>query len=394
MKNKNTATIWSRDFILLLVINGVSGLSFQILSPNLPVYAQQIGFSESLIGVLVASLAFGALLSRPFAGMMSDRMNRKKICAFATLMTSVAVVSLELASHPPLLLGIRFFHGVLFGLNTTVTLTMASVVTPENKMGRGVGIFGITGIGAQAVAPAMGIYVVLRWGYPVLFLVTAGISVIAASMVPILSDKVLARKNGPKKTVRRKFSFKNIIAPEVLGMAFIALLFTGVTSSVTNFMVLYGVTKGIADVGFYFTVFASVLMATRFFSGNLTDRFSFRLILYPCSACCAGALILIGFADSFSFLAAAAVFMGIGYGISTPTIQTAAIRIAPADKRGIAVATIFAGTDLAHCIAPVLMGSVVEAAGYRAGFLTMCSLMIIAVPAVILSARKGRAEPG
>ncbi|MCL1828472.1 MAG: MFS transporter [Oscillospiraceae bacterium] len=394
MNNKDTVSIWSRDFILLLIINGTCGLSFQILAPNLPVYARQIGFSESLIGVLVASLAFGALLSRPFAGPMADTMNRKKICVISMLMTSVAVISLEFASIPPVLIGIRFFHGILFGLNTTVTLTMASAVTPESKMGRGVGIFGITGIGAQAIAPAIGIAVVNRWGFPVLFLITAGISALAASLVPVLSKNTAGLKNGADNGGGRKFSIKNIAAPDVIGFACIAMFFTGVTSSVTNFMVLYGLEKGITNVGFYFTVFALVLIATRIYSGTLTDRYSFRLILYPCCVCCASALIVISFANSFPVLAVAAVLMGTGYGISTPTVQTAAIRAVEPSRRGIAVATVFAGTDLAHCTAPVLMGIVTENAGYSIGYRAMCSLMILTVPVIIFTARKKKKAGG
>ena len=308
-------------------------------------------------------------------------------------MMAAAAAFLEWVSSPAVLIGIRFFHGVFFGVNSTVGMTMASVVTPEKKMGQGLGIFTVTGVGAQSVAPAMGLAIAAQWGYPVLFICAAGISAIAAPLPLILSDKVLSRKTGAGNSAKKSGSGKKLPSLSILGFACLAMFYTGVTSSVTNFMVLYGMGKGISNIGFYFTVYALVLIAVRFFGGSLTDRFPFRRVLFPCSVCCALALLIISFAGSFTFLAVAAGFMGIGYGMAIPTIQAVSIRSVDPANHGTTVATVYGGTDLAHCFGPVVMGAVVESAGYSRGFQTMCIAMLATVPVIILLSSKRGPSP-
>ena len=385
--------MWNKDFIILLLINSATGISFQILAPNLPVYAQhQLGFSESMIGFLAASLAFGALLSRPFAGPLVDTLNRKKINIFSLLMMSAAVLSLNWASSPAVLIGIRFLHGVLFGINSTVSTTMASMATPEGKMGQGIGIYSITGIGAQAIAPALGITIAARWGYPTLFICAACISALVSPLPLALSERVVLRKEKTADSAKKGFSVKKLPTPNILAFALLAVFYTGVTSSVTNFMVLYGMGKGISNVGFYFTLFALVIIAIRLTSGSLTDRHPFQRILYPCSACCALALLTISWADSFMILAVAAVFMGVGYGMAFPTVQAVSIRAAEPENRGQAVAIVYSGSDLAHCFGPIVMGFLVEALGYSQGFRVMCFAMLATVPVIFFLSSGKRAR--
>ena len=373
---------------MLLIINGANGMSFQIIAPNLPVYAQQMGLTESLIGVLVASLAFGALISRFFVGIIVDKFDRRKLSLISLLLTSLTILALEWASTPYALIGLRFINGLLFGLNSTVTMTMVACIIPEEIMGRGIGVLGVTGVGSQAVGPAIGIFIVGRWGFSGLFLFTTFIAIFAAPLALLIKEITLPARPEESGLPGKRFSFRDVIVPEIIPFSVIGLLMCSAYSAITNFIVLYGYEKGIGNIGFYFTICASFLIASRFFGGYLTDRYPFQKIVYPCAAMFIAALILISNADTFLMLIPIALLVGLAHGNAVPTLQTASIRMVGSDKRGAAVATSYIGFDSTHILGPILMGSVVEAAGFRIGFLSLCIPVLVATPLIFLQSRK------
>ena len=390
MVEKSKNTIWCKDFILLLILNGANGMSFQIIAPNLPVFAKQLGFAESLIGILAASLAFGALLSRFFVGVIVDRMNRRKLSMISLFLTSVTIIALEWASTPLTLIGIRFIGGLLFGLNSTVTMTIAACITPEEKMGQVIGVMGVTGVGSQAIGPAIGLFIVGRWDFSGLFLFTSVIALVIAPLSLAVKETQLPGRSGESGVLKKRFSIRDLIVPDIVAFSLIGLLVCSANSAINNFIILYGLAKGIGNVGFYFTVCACVIIATRFLGGFLTDKYPFQWIVYPCSALFIIALVLLSNAVSILMIVSAAVLVGMAHGITVPTLQASGIRLVESSRRGAAVATSYIGFDSAQMLGPIIMGSVVQAAGFKAGFLSLCIPVVAAAPLIAFQTRKLR----
>jgi MFS family permease len=377
-------SIWSRNYVLLLIVNTVAYLSFQILMPLLPVYGLGFTASESAIGFLAASISIAALIIRPFSGVMADRGNRKMLILVTQLGTAAVILGFIAAANISILIGARFVHGILFGIGSTVITASAIQTIPEDKMGRGIGILSITGIGSQAIAPALGIYISEHWGYPVLFLFTAAVSAAAGLLVLALQPQkpVLAEQS--------RFSVKNIFAVESLGVAGTTLIFTMATSTITNFLVLFGNEREIKNIGLYFTIYAAVLIASRLFSGRIIDRYPFQNIACLCAALCTVGLAVIASSTQFSTLAIAAILMGLGYGVASPALQTEVIRRAGAERRGVASATFYIAMDLAYVVGPLSMGYIAEMSGYHIGFYVLCVPMAAAIPMAFLCSRTGK----
>ena len=377
-------TIWRRDFVLLLIVNGVAYFSFQILMPLLPVYGVGFASDEAQLGALAASISVAALLIRPFSGILADRYNRKIIVLVTQFGTAAVIICFILAFSIQGLIAARFVHGLLFGIGSTAVTVSAIHTIPEEKLGQGIGMLSITGIGSQAVAPALGIAISGSFGFDSLFVFTAVVAALA--VFPALA----ARKGQETAAGGSRVSLKSIFAPEGLTVAGITLVFTMATSTVTNFLVLFGDGRDIANVGLYFTIYASVLIATRLLGSKLTDKYPFQNIVGISAALCTAGLALIASADSFVSLAIAAVIIGMGYGAAMPALQTEIVRRLPQERRGAASAMFYLAMDTAYVVGPLGMGFIAKAASFGAGFYALCIPMAAAVPLVFVIARSPR----
>jgi len=453
---------------MLLVVNLVSFMSFQILVPLLPVYGLRFSTSESLIGFLAAAIALAALIIRPFTGFIADRYDCNKIIVISQLGTAVIVAFYIIAPHIGTLIVMRFAQGILFGFSTTVVMTAGIRTMPEEKINQGVGILGATGFASQAVAPMIGLWIVGKWDYPVLFAFTSALALIASIIALVMKigkpaprkeekeedgksapcterenmvapgkveeemsvawkeEKEEAGKSAPcterenmvapgkveeemsivwkeekeeageytsgkeykkeKKAVR--ISPREFFAVEAIGFAAVLLLFGATTSLPASFIVIYAQTRGIPHSGLYFTIFAIVLVASRVFGAGLLERFSLAKLLTACAICCAAGLAIIGASSTFPPLIAAAIVMGLGYGVSCPAILTTMIRIVQPERRGTASATYYMALDLAYVVGPVVMGFIAEASDYNMGFFFFVAPMLAAIPLTLFVTRR------
>jgi len=382
--------LWNKGYILILVVNTVAFLSFQILIPLVPLYGLRFTEQESQIGVLAAAIAVAALCMRPFSGVIADRYDSNRILVLTQLGTAAVIAFYILAPGIGALIALRLAQGLLFSLGSTVIVTAAIRTMPEGIMGRGIGILTVTGMGSQAIAPIIGLWIVEKWDYPVLFIFTSLIAVAAA--VIALATKVGKADTKAKEPVKRRFSPKDLFAVEAAGLTGLAVILAASTSLPVSFIVLFALTRGIPNIGLFFTINTIALVLIRLFGSGLIDRYSYRQILPFGAALCAASLAIIGSATSFLPISVAAVLMGVGYGISAPTILTNMIRAVAPARIGTASATYYFGIDLAYVAGPLAMGFIAEAASFSAGFYIFVLPTLMAIPLTFILSRKEAAS--
>jgi MFS family permease len=369
-------SIWNKDYIILLIINAVSALGAQILTPILPLYASHMGAVESQIGYLAAAASFAALIIRPFAGIVADRTERKKVILMMQAAVAVIVFSMSLSKNTYLLIAMRMGQGLLHGITTTLIMVSIVQILPKERLGEGLGFYGVSTIGNQAIAPVIGLSVADTWGYPAVFYTTAGLVVFSALLSLGLNTQRVVGSG-------KKFSFSDVFAKEAMGFALVGCIFMSGHTAVGNFLVVFARERGIQAVGFYFTIHIIVLVGTRVFSSRWIDEIPCQRILYPCVVLCAGGLWIISMARSFAYLAAAGVVLGVGYGIVTPTIQTVVMRQVAPERHGAASATYFVGTDLAVVLGSVMLGNVAERFDYDVGYRVICVCVLATTPLIM-----------
>ena len=76
--------IWTGNFIAVSFVNLFVFLSFQMIFPTLPLYVKSLGGSDAVIGLVMGIFTAATLIARPTAGILLDRIGKKK-CCFAVL---------------------------------------------------------------------------------------------------------------------------------------------------------------------------------------------------------------------------------------------------------------------------------------------------------------------
>ena len=369
---KHKTTIWSKDFIILFCISIVTSMGFQMLNPNMAEFASSIGVSTGLLGTVIAAFSFAALLARPFSGKATDSFNNKLLLVLSLAGITVSLFFYTITYSYTVMLIIRFFHGVFFGLNSTLAMAMASRTLPEEKMGSGMGVFSLGMVASMTIAPSLGIYIVDSFGYNWLFYISM-MSVGFATLIALLiRNQERPAKNGQTEKVSFLMSF---FAPEALNPSLIAMLNACAFGVVNTFLVIHAKGIGVEGIGLYFTVNALTLLLFRLVLAKFIDKIPVSAVIYPCSLCMIAAMVLIAVSHSLTGFLIAAVLYGIGNGGSQPALQTLCLKCVGPERRGASSGTYYMGLDTGNVIGPALGGMFAAVAGYSGAF----TLMIVPI---------------
>lgn len=79
------------------------------------------------------------MILRPLTGKWMDEWNRKKIVLFSLALFMLCTALYPLVHQYAFLLGLRFLHGIGFGMATTAAGAVAIELVPERRKGEGIG---------------------------------------------------------------------------------------------------------------------------------------------------------------------------------------------------------------------------------------------------------------
>ena len=121
----NPSTLWTGNFIKIIVVNFFIFFSFHMLLPTLPIFVKSIGGQDSIVGLITGLFTISALLIRPFAGLLLDRIGRRSIFWTGLALFILATFSYSLFTAVTLVLLFRFIHGFGWGAASTASTTIS-----------------------------------------------------------------------------------------------------------------------------------------------------------------------------------------------------------------------------------------------------------------------------
>ncbi len=158
--------------IFLIVCVDVLGLT--IILPLLPFYAEKMGASPAVVGLLVSTYAFCQLIAGPLLGRISDRTGRRPLLLVSQAGTFIGFLILAWANALWLVFLSRIIDGLTAGNLSLAQAYIADVTKPEDRA-RSFGIIGIAfGLGFL-VGPGVSGFL-SQFGYQVPILCAAGLS--------------------------------------------------------------------------------------------------------------------------------------------------------------------------------------------------------------------------
>ncbi|WP_310603388.1 MFS transporter [Anaerosporobacter sp.] len=369
-KKEKPDALWTKNFILVTIMNFLIFFGFTMLMPTLPVYIKNMNGSDSIIGLINGIFTISALMIRPFSGKFLDKFGRKGVFIVGVIISIVAILSYNLFPFVWMILAFRFIHGFGWGASTTASSTIASDNIPKKRFGEGMSYYSLSISLATAIGPAIGLFFIAKYNFDNLFYLVAICTAIGMLIsLAIIYKKVPSKENrNEKQALFEKSSF----APTI-----VVFFFSFAGSGIVSFISLFAAEKGIENIGMYFTANALAMIISRPFLGKVIDRFGFNVTVIPGVISVIVALVLISQATVLPMLLVAAVLQGVGYAATLASLQTMAIIKAPQNRVGAANATYSTGYDGGIGFGAIVFGLVASTFGYSSMY------MISVVPAAV-----------
>jgi MFS family permease len=137
--------------------------------------------------------------------------------------------------------------------------------------------------------------------------------------------------------------------------------------AITAFSALLFVSRGWAAWP-VFTVFATTFIVTRLFLGHLGDRFAAAKVALISVLIEAAGLALIWLSPDLTLALAGAALTGFGYSLVYPGLGVEAVRLVPAQNRGLAIGAYTAFLDVALGFGTPALGYLADRAGLGSVF--------------------------
>ena len=334
-----------------------------------PLFLMEHQGSKIDIGIMMGIMALSSVLSRPLVSGMVDRFGRKpSYTVGALVMTAMPLTYLLFdgsldSFYLPLLL-VRLVHGLGLSICFTAAYTFMTDIIPENRMGEGLSMFGITGLVGMAIGPALGETVITHFGFTGYFISGA----ILGSGALLLSQPL--KDVFQEQAVKGGLSFFQVLwLHRIRTVFYLALLFGVGLAASGGFVAPFAKVRGLTFVSHYYLSYSLAAVLTRVFGGRLVDRWGEGRVAAPAlllAAC--GPLLLFDLSRPMELVIAGLVF-GCGHGFLFPSLNTLVIRGQPQNIRGKINGIYTGGIDGGFFAGSILLGYIGEWAGYPTVFL-------------------------
>lgn len=352
----------TRDMALVMLATFCFMSSNMLANPIVAGYAESLGASGMLMGVVAGSMSFISLFCRPIAGNLSDRTSKRTLVAAGTVLYFAAGLLYYFAGSPIMLIMARVINGVGFACCSVCLATWMSLLLPIRHMGAGMGLYGTMNALAMAVGPAFGIRAQKYIGYRLTFLsslVLAAIMLIATLMVKNGGQPVRKKQTSISATKKHRFSIRSILEPRVVPLSLTFMMFAIAYFANQSFIVSYVQSRHLpVSSDLFFMFYAVALLVLRLGLRDLFDSKGFRFWLTVCSLDMLAMLACMTFLFNDWMLLLAAIFTAVGYGLMSSVTQAQAVVIAGRERSGIANSTYYAGIDLGMSVGPFVGGLV------------------------------------
>lgn len=378
MQRKNTKTLWTENFIRLLILVFFMWSGIAITNSTFSVYVVNDYHGTTYDVSLVSSVMIvTSLLFRPFAGYLIDRFGRRINLALSLGLTAVISLAFLLPKGVAGLVLLRAIMGIPFAMNTTALSTLRSDLIPEEHRAIGFNISTIViMLSALVIGPNLGYWISGNHGFGVLYASAAGLLFIAVG-------SFLMMKFADIKSEDNHFSLWEIFEPRAIWFAIImGTLFMG-WPGVLTYGPLYSLEVGLAFGGTFFLSFGIGLILSQFIARLIIGEerppaFTALAILLVITGHC-----IIGFTRNQIGFLAGAVFIGAGYGLSFSIFTKLAFDMVVPERRGRCAGTLYIAQDIGATIGIYAYSFVAELTGtYSTGYLMAGAASII--PAAVL----------
>ncbi len=373
--------LWTKDFIIVSLMNFLIYLVFFLLMVIMASYAVDKYRASTGIGGLVSGIfIIGILIGRLGTGRIIEDVGSRKVLITGTLLYIITSALYFAAINLPLLILMRFLHGFAFGVANTATGTIAAQIIPRGRHGEGIGYYTMSQILATALGPYLGIVLSQRVDFTMIFLIASIVAAISFAISFVVSRPThKTTKQVQAKSVKR-FHISEFLEFRAIPISIIVMIVGFGYSVVLSFLSLYSRQLNLEKAAsFFFLVYAMVVIVSRPFSGRFLDAKGANFVVYPCLVFFAIGMLVLSQANHGITLLVSGAIIGLGYGNFLSCGQAISVKSTSPNRFGLATATYYMFLDVGFGVGPYLFGSLVPITGYRGLYFVMAMVIFATI---------------
>jgi len=323
--------------------------------PEMPSFIEKLG-GGAYKGYHIALFAIMALISRPFSGILTDRIGRVPVMVFGALVCFFVGFGYLFVSSVAGILLLRFLHGMSTGFTPTGNTAYVADLAPIDKRGLGMGIQGMSNNIGMAIGPFIGGWLFNKFGFNAVF----GSSIILAIMAIATFKSLPETAPNPQKFSPKllKIRMSDFYEPMVYGPFLICFALSFGFGSFLTIAPDHSKLLGIENLGLAFSVLTISSVLSRFLIAKLSDVYGRVWVFRVALAAMSIILYFIANVSSPPLMLGLVAIWGFCQGASSPTVFAWTTDIAEPENKGRAYATVFIGLELG-----IILG------GYVTGFI-------------------------
>jgi len=366
----------------LLISSAITQGAIYVIRLMMTYRALELDATASTIGFIAAIYAlFPVLLALTF-GRMVGRVGEGRFVIFGTFFIGVSAAILLFADS----LTILAIGAALSGLAHLACMvggqTMVALKSPTDKYEEHFGRYTFSASLGQMLGPILATLVagstgVIPKSTSAAFALALALSALA--MVPAISWRndaptVVARK---EETGTLRAASNLLQKPGMFAAVFMSLAISSTADILVVFLPLYGNENQFSafSIGVIISIRAATSMASRYFLGRLSARYSTKQLLVTSNAISVVACAAMAFAPNPWVLGAIVFVAGFSLGVGQPLTMSLISQLTVPEERALAVSTRLTGNRLGQFVIPAGAGLLAAGSGTGAVFIGLSILV-------------------
>jgi len=171
-----------------------TAIAFVLTEGFYPVWFHGLGFSGTIIGLLMAARGIGSIISTFSFGYLAYLFKEENLFQLAILLSGLLLISLPFVSSATVIVPIVVAAGMLTGIGQVLWISMTSFYSYEEYRGLALSLVGIAWSSAYLLGPVPFSHAADRLGVPTAFLLLGIIYVLIGSVAPTVYRRFIPRR--------------------------------------------------------------------------------------------------------------------------------------------------------------------------------------------------------
>ncbi len=313
------------------------GIGQWMIIPAIPQFAEELGASVFLSGLIFAARGAGSMIGDVPSGLLTSRLGGRLTMTSGVVLTAATGVAMGLSAGPLVLATLTLANGVAFALWHVSRLAYMTETVPVEYRGRALSLIGgVTRVGFFA-GPIIGGALGKAGGLETVFFAQA--IVVGAAAILVATRLPRARAGDAGTPERHRVSLRSVLMAErrslvVAGSVAIALV---LIRHGRQFLIpVWGTSINLDpfQIGLIFGLASAIDMVMFYPVGMVMDRWGRKWVIVPSLLVLSASLALMPLAGSFGTFLLVGLLSGFGNGLGSGAVMTLGADLAPPDAAG------------------------------------------------------------